>query len=816
MRGLWDDARFGVRLLARTPGFTAAALITLGLAIGANTVLFSLIDAIFLRPLGVADGSRLVHVYETRNGGGAFPLSIADYFDYRRNARSFENMAAHYPTAPLHVVVNGEPATITGSVVTASYFDVLGLRPSLGRFFLEEEDRVHDRDAVVVISHAFWQQRLEGRSDVLGQTIGINGRTFAIVGVTPPGFGATVQGSSASHLWIPSAMFRVGYRYCADPFARDCTVVQIIARLKRGVALDAARAEMTLLSRQIETAYPSSHAALGVSVVPARGSSPAGQETNLPIVGFLLAGVCMVLLVACANVGGLLLVRGVKRRREVAIRLALGAHRGRVIRQLLTEAALLAAAGGALGVIVAIWANDAVRGFYATDYAGRPLHFELGIRGWVLVATTAISLITAVLAGLLPALLVSTTNVLTSLKDESGTGGPRPSRLRDALVVLQIACAMVLLVGAGLLVRSLQQISRGPGIDTARVIMLRLRPSLVAYEGTKAHAFHREVIRRLEQLPGVVAASPGESLPLFGAGSEVTVSAADANAAGPVSFRVTTSRVGDRYFAVLGLPLLQGREFDSRDLAAGQPVAIINDVLAHRLWPGERAAGRTLRVDERPYEVVGVVRAGQYHAITTAPAPYLYLNYWQQSARGGWPSDSRTHVRVTGDAAEMMPIIRREIAAIDPAVPLSEDYPLSTRVRFEFRQVRMAMTLLVSFAIVAVVLAATGLYGIVAFAMSLRTREIAIRMALGASPDQVRLFIARQGRTVALSGVVLGITAAAAGARVLSTMLYGVQAHDAATFAVAAVLLAGIAALATGVTARRAMRIDPALTLRQE
>lgn len=815
MRSLWEDVRFGARLLARTPGFTAAALITLALGIGANAVLFSLVDAIFLRPLAVSDPSRLVHVYQTRDRSGAFPLSMADYFDYRQNARSFEEIGAHYPTAPLHVVVDGEPVAINGSVVTASYFRVLNLRPALGRFFLETEDEARDRDAVVVVSHSFWQQRLEGSPQALGRTISVNGRMFAIVGVAPPGFGAVVQGLSASHIWIPTAMFRVGYRYCADAFRRGCTVVMMLARLKREVTLSDARAELDVLSRQIESAHPSTNAGLGVVVVPARGTSPDGQTTNVPMIGFLLGGVGLVLLVACANVGGLLLVRGVKRRREVAIRLALGAHRGRVIRQLLTEATVLALAGGALGMLVAIWANDTLRSFYATDYAGRPLHFEVGIRGWVLAATSGISLLTALIAGLIPALLVSGTNVVTSLKDEGGTGASRPSRFRDGLVVLQVACAMVLLVGAGLLVRSLQEISRGPGIDPSRVIMLRLRPSLVAYDAAKAHAFQREVIRRLELLPGVVAASPGESLPLFGAGGESIISAGDVPTGGRDTVTVLSSRVGARYFEVLGLPLLDGREFDSRDTAEGQPVAIINEVLARQVWPGERAVGRTVRIGGRSHEVVGVVRAAQYLSIADTPAPYLYLNYWQQNP-SGWPSDSRTHVRVNGDAAVMMPRIRREIAAVDPAVPLSEDYPLAARVRFAFRHIRMAMTMLVSFAVLSIVLAATGLYGVVAFAMSLRTREIAIRMALGARPDQMRLLVIRHGMKVAVLGAAIGLAAAVAGARLLSRMLYGVQPHDTGIFVGVAAMLIVITLVASGIPARRAMRVDPALTLRQE
>ena len=485
MRSLWEDVRFGARLLARAPGFTVAALMTLALGIGANSALFSFADAIFFRPLAVSDASSLVHVYQTRNGSGFFPLSLTDYVYYRQHARSFAGLAAQYPTAPLHVIVKGQAIAITGSVVTASYFSVLGLQPALGRFFLDTEDQVRDRDAVVVVSHDFWQQKLDGSLAVLGQTITINGRAFAIVGVTPAGFsGGVLQGMSASSMWIPSAMFRVGYRYC-DAFAPDCTVVQMLGRLTTHTTLDDARTELSLLARQLETAYPATNTGLGLAVLPARGAYPDEQSTNLRMVGLLLAGVGMVLLVACANIGGLLLVRGVKRRREIGIRLALGANRGRIVRQLLTEATLLAVAGAAVGLLIASWANDLLRSFYSTDYAGRPLQFEMGIRAWIVAVTGGLALLTALLCGLVPALLASNADVVGALKDESGTGGPRRSIFRDALVVLQVACSMMLLVGAGLLIRSMQDIARGPGIDVSRVILLRLRPSLVAYRWRK-------------------------------------------------------------------------------------------------------------------------------------------------------------------------------------------------------------------------------------------------------------------------------------------------------------------------------------------
>ncbi|HSC29170.1 MAG TPA: ABC transporter permease [Vicinamibacterales bacterium] len=814
MRALWDDARFGARLLARTPGFTGAALTTLALGIGVGTAFFSFVDAVFLRPLGVADSDRLVHVHQTRNGAGAFPLSLTDYFHFRNHARSFTESAAHYPSAPLHVVIDGEPLAVTGSVVTAGYFRLLGLRPALGRFFLETEDRVRDRDAVVVVSHAFWQHRLDGSPAVLDRSILINGRSFSVVGVAPAGFSGVMPGVGVSDVWIPSAMFQVGYRYC-DAFAPGCTIVQMIARLAPGTSFERAGAELDALARQLEASHPATNATLGARVVPARGLSPAAQQETVTITGLLLAGAAMVLLVTCANVGGLLLVRGVKRRREIAIRLALGAGRWRVVRQLFTETTLLAAIGGALGLLVATWGNELLRSFYSTDYAGRQLQFDVGIRGWILATTAGLSLLAAVLSGVAPAVLTSATNVVASLKATTAGGSARPTRVRDGLVVAQIACAMALLAGAGLLVRSLQDVARGPGVDTSRIILLRLRPSLVAYDGAKARAFQEEVIRRLELLPGVEAASAGESLPILAWSSRFSVTS-ELDGTAPERLEVGGSRIGDRYFEVIGTAALEGREFERSDRTDSRPVAIVNDVLARQLWPGERVVGRTLRVDDRTVTIVGVVPDVQYRTINDPPAPYLYLNYWQQEPSEGWSADSRTHVRVTGDAGAMMTRIRREIAAVDPNVPLQEDYPLETRVAFTFRNVRMAMTMLSSFGVLALVLTAVGLYGVVAFATSLRMREISIRLALGARPDQVRRLIVSRGLRLAALGCALGLAGALAGTPWLATMLYGVRPHDPGTFAIAAAILTVVALAASSLPAWRATRVDPAIVLRQE
>ena len=815
MRQIWDDLRFGLRSLARSPGFTAAALVTLALAIGANATLFSLADALYLRLLDVPEASRLVHVYQTRRAGQSggdrfYPLSLADYFDYGDQARSFESLAAHYSSSPMHLVIDGEPLAVSGSVVTASYFTVLRITPALGRFFGPEEDTVRDRDAVAVISHDLWQRRFDGNPQVIGRAIQVNGRAFTVIGVASHGFDGVFNGGTAPQVWIPTAMFRYGYRYCQDGFARDCTIVEMLGRLKPQATIADAQVELSMIAARLRAAYPGVNDGRDVIVLPVRGASPERQAGHERIVPLLLGGVGLLLLIACANVAGLLLARGTTRRKEVAIRLALGAGRGRIVRHFLAESALLTVGGGALGLVLTLWSKELVASFYAADYAGRPLSLDIEIGGWPLIGTALLCALTTVLCGLMPALQSARADVLPALKAESGAAGRPRSRMRDGLVVAQVALSGVLLVGAALLVRSVLEIHRGPGVDVDRVLVLRLRPSLVEYDSERARAFQREVIRRLESLPGVEAASPSENFPLLiGGGVQVALSGERE------TFGANAGRVGDGYFRVMGQPLLAGRDFNDSDGPATMPVVVVDDLLASRLGGVDQVVGRLMTLDGRPHEVVGVVRAAHYRTSQARPVPFVYRNYWQQSGKG-FSADSRTHVRVAGDAHSMMARIRGEIAAIDRNVPISEDYPLRDRLRFHFQPVRLVMTLLVSFGVVALVLTIVGLYGLVAFVASTRTREIAIRLAVGATRRDVRRLVVGHGARLAVIGAAVGFASAFAASRVLAGLLYGVHAHDAATFGIVATGLVGVALCATWLPARRASRVDPAAFLRQE
>jgi predicted permease len=814
VHALWHDVRFAARSLANSRGFTVVAVVTLGLGIGANTTILSLADALFLRGLSVPDARDVVHVNGAVAGrADTYPLSFPDFRYYRERSRSFADIAAHYPGSPLSLVIDGVPSSIIGSVVTANYFTILRIRPALGRFFVPAEDSVRDRDAVVVIGYGLWRERFGGAPDVIGKRMLVNGTSFTIVGVAPPGFRGVIGGMPESQVWLPSAMFRVGYRYC-NAFERGCTIVQMLGRLRRGVTLADAQVELDVLARQLASAFPETNRDVGVRVVAARGATVRADQSRL--VGLLAGAVGVVLLIACANLSGLLLARGLGRRKEVAVRVALGATQGRVVRQLLVETVLIALGAGAMGTVAAVWGKDLIQSLYGSDYAGRPINFSLEI-GWsVLGWTLGLSMLCGIIAGLVPALESRRADVMRVLRDESTGSGLTRLRLRNLLVVSQVALSVALLVGAGLTIRSMQRLYQGRTFDPRRVVVLRLRPSLVGHESERAWRFQREVVRRLEALPGVESASPSEGIPMFGGGGEVDVSIPGRNVRGAAdSVRVATNRVGARYFATLGSGLLDGREFTDRDVAGTPNVAILNDVLADRLWPRARAVGRSVLIDGTPHEVIGVVRDLQSYSLTDRPQPYLFRSYWQQDDKTSWQEDSRTHVRVRGDPHAILPALRREIAAVDPDVPISEDYALSDRVRYTFQPVRVASRALVCFAL-ALTLSMVGLYGVLAFAVSLRTREIAIRMALGTGRADVGRLVLGQSARLAVTGAAIGVAVALAGARLLASLLYGVPTHDLTAFIGAPLVLIAVALVATLVPVRRAMRVDHGIALRHE
>ena len=814
-----QDLHYAIRSMKQTPGFTVAAIATLALGLGVNSAVLSLAEAIFLKPLPLPEASRLVLVDQTlplRPPIYAFPLSYPDYLYYRDHARTFEGLAAHYATSPLHVSTSDGGFGVLGSVVTANYFSVLRVRPAMGRFFTDEEDRTPGKNPVAILSHHLWASRYGADGQILGAIVRINGTDFTVVGIAPDGFRGILRGFDPVDVWIPTAMFKVGYRYC-DGFARDCRIVGLVGRLADGTTMQDAQTEMTLLARQLATTFPDTNKGRGVVVRPARGVRVDEQVTHRPLVALLAAGAALVLTVASANVAGLLLARGLRRRKEIAIRLALGASRARLIRQLIVESTVLALAGGIAGLMVAVWSTDVARGFFGITAQGGAAYLDLSLDLRVLGAGFAMALATGVITGVAPALRATRTGALPALKDDTAGAGSRRTRLREGLIVVQVAVSVLLLAASGLVVRSFLMVHRGPGFDPDALVVLRLRPSLIGYTAERAWRFQREVIRRLETIPGVVAASPANNppLPRWGMGSAPMQSAGDTSDPSD-AFRVATTNVGPRYFKTLGVPLVEGREFDDRDRADGPRVAIVNETLARHFWPAGHAAGSLVMIGRMRVEIIGVVKNFQYLSAFEQPEPIAYFNFWQQDTAENWSHDSRTHVRVAGDAAAMLPQIQRTIAAIDADVPVSEAAALGTRLDSAFSDVRAARTFLVTFGALALVLSTIGLYAALAFAVGQRTREIAIRMALGAGRIDIGRLVLQRGAAIVSLGVAAGLVASAIAGPLLARLLYGVNPRDPLTLLAGPSVLALVALLAIWLPARRAMAMDPMEALRSE
>jgi predicted permease len=654
-----------------------------------------------------------------------------------------------------------------------------------------------------------WRTRFAADPRILERTIALNGTMFTIVGVAPAGFHGATRGVGTTDVWIPAAMFRVGYRFC-DAFERTCRVIGMIGRLAPGRSIADAQAELDVAARQLEAMYPEVNKGRGAIVFPLRGIREQEQVAFSQTATLLLVTAGLVLLTTCANLAGLLLARGANRRREIAIRQALGAGRGRLIRQLFVESALLAILGAAMGLIVALWTRDLLSVFYA--------NVDLDLDGVVLGVTAAVAVTAALLFGLLPAWRTSRHDVMPVIRAQGADarGGAARSHLRDGLVVLQVALAVVLVSGAALLIQSVRSLHRGPGYDVDHIAMTRLRPSLVGYDAKAARAFHANVIRRLEALPSVIGASTAAYPPLPGWGGLLPIWRAGEPLPSPdAALQARLNWVGPRFFETLGTTLLQGREFDDRDGAVAPPVAILGEHLSRRLWPDGSALGRVVVVDGREHTVVGIARDEQYLTTGEAARPFFYLSY-QQMSSGPMSLDSRTHVRVAGDLTSMLPLIRRTIAEVDPNVPGNEPQALADGVAIQFRNVRGASALLIWLAGLALLLTTLGLYAVLAFGVTQRRRELAIRLAIGATHGRIAGRVVGRGAALAAVGTAVGLAGAFVAVRSLTSLMYGVAPNDPATMAVVAAVLMTIALVASYVPARRAARVDPIAALRAD
>jgi predicted permease len=805
-----QDIRYGLRQLRKSPAFTAIALLIIATGVAANVSVFAFRDALFLQSMPAQNASGLVRIRTSENDGeGRF--AYPEYAYLRDHAKTLRPLVAHYSTAPLYIAANGEMEEIIGAAVSSNYFAMLGLRPYIGRFFSAEEDSIPDRDAVAVIGYGFWQRTYGGDPKVLGKALTINGRTFSIIGVMPEQFRGVEIGGNPNELWIPTAMIRVGYRFC-DGFQPSCTILDLIGRLAPGKNASEAQAELAMLRQQLEHKAGGIDERLGVLVEPAIGIS---GDHYFRIFIRLLTGIgAGVLLIVCANLGGLLLTRGTARSGELALRQALGATRTRIARQLLTESLLLALIGGALGVLISVWTSRWLAAFYSVDAEGYRHVFDLRFDTLVLGYSVLVAVVGGLLFGLLPCWQANRSDLSCSLK--SGGAGQHPSknRSRTVLIVAQVALALPLVVGAGLLAHSAAEIKTGRNMDLSRVLGLRLRPQLLNYSPAKAQAFTREVLQRLHNLPGVESVSLAKGIGLVWRANEgVRMSLPGQTYSSPDDGPVIEFKpIAPAYFGTLGIPFVAGRDLADRDTPESIPVAIVNETLAHKVSKGTLSVGRTIVLNEKPYQVVGIVRDAQTHSIAEGPDPVAYVAFWQDTSM----VDSRLCVRMGGSPVAGLTMIRKAIAMVDPKVPITEMMPLQEQVRARYTDARVASAVVACAAALGLLLSAMGLFAVIAYEISRRRQEIGIRMAMGANPEDVTRLFLKQSAALILPGIGLGVGLALLTTRLLASWLFGVQPFDPATFAAAIATLLVVGVLACYISARRAAKVDPMVALRYE
>ncbi|HEU4451578.1 MAG TPA: ABC transporter permease [Longimicrobium sp.] len=800
MEAFRQDLRFALRWLAKSPGFAAVVVLTLALGIGANTAIFSVVNAVLLRPLPYPDPERIVRVWPES------PLPPGGFVEMDEGKRAFERLGGVGAEGAFALTGAGGPERLEGADVTAGLFPMLGVAPAAGRGFTPDEN-APGRDAVVVLSHALWQQRFGASPAVIGQRITLNGVPRTVVGVMPAGFQFP---SRRTQLWVPTVLDAANPASYWNPGG-----LNVYGRLAEGATPEQALREVrTLLPRMKEKfPWPMPDAwGAGLSVVPLQTLMAGEVRKGLMV---LLGAVGAVLLIACVNVANLLLARTAARRREMATRAAMGASRMRLLRQMLTESILLSLAGGAGGLLLALAGG---RVLLAALPADLPRSGEVGVDARVLGFTLLLALGTGVLFGLLPAIRASRGDLHASLKAGGRRSGSASSqRLSGALVMVEVALAVVLVIGAGLLLQSLWKLRqvdpgfRPEGVTTARLTLTGPRfedPARVA-------AFYDDVLTRVRALPGVRAASVVSQLPLDGAFSgfpfEVEGRPPAPGAAPPTAGSWVAT---PDHLRAMGIPLLRGRSFEAADGAGSVRVALVNEALARRYWPGEDPIGKRLRpawMREGWLTVVGVVGNVRHEGLGSQDGPEFYRAFAQE------PAPVMTLV-VRADAAPqaMAAALRAAVAAADPDVPASDLRPLEAVVSASVARPRFTSLLLAVFAAVALVLGAVGIYGVVAYAVSQRTHEIGVRMALGAGSDTVLRLVLRQGAVLAGIGVVLGLAAALALTRVLGSLLFGVSALDPLTFAAVGTAVVAVALVASWVPARRAARVDPAVALRTE
>jgi putative ABC transport system permease protein len=827
MHTLIQDLRYGARTLVKNPVFTLIAVITLSLGIGANTAIFSVVDAALLRPLSYPEAERLVFLWST-TGSGGFGSAMPDYREWRDQNRTLEGLAGYYYGDFNLSTSGGEPERVQGAYITSNLFDVLKVPPAIGRRFTWEEDQF-GRHRVVLLSHGLWRRSFGGDPSIVGREIKLNGESFIVTGVMPQGT-PFFNNIPEVELWTPIA-FAPG-----DSLdTRNNHFVILAGRLKPGVTVAQAQEDASAISRRVEEQFPENKG-FGALITPMHEELTRDSSQALYV---LLGAVAFVLLVACVNIANLMLARAAAREREMAIRASLGAGKARIVRQLMVECLPLGLMGGVLGVLLALWGIDLLESLLPDSL---PRHNEISVDGRVLSFTAALSLITVLLFGLLPALQAVKGEVRAALS-KGGRGGSRQGGLRRLLVIAEVALALVLLVGAGLMVRSFAKLRQADvGFTERNVLTMRVPLPDAKYpipinandpRNPAGLAFYEQLLARIEALPGVKAVTASTVLPLGSMetwGKGFSIEGRPAPPSLDQAPLVNFALISHDFFRTFGISLRRGRSFTTQDRENSQPVAIVNETLARRFFPNEDPVGKTIwmgppehmlpgaQTPENRFVrrmIVGVVADVKGGGLNQPTAPLVY-SPMHQYRREGWTNTLTLAVRTENTPEALTAAIRAQVRALDQEQPVTNIQTMGELLDQSLSEAKFNLLLLGLFAVVALVLAAIGVYGVMSYAVTQRTREIGVRMALGAQPRSVLRLVIGQGMTLVSAGVVIGVAASWALTRLMATMLFETRATDPATFASIALLLAAVALVACWIPARRAAKVDPMVALRTE
>lgn len=814
METLLQDVRFGFRRLLKSKAFSLVAVLSLALGIGANTAIFSLVNIVLFRPLPVPNPEQIVAVAAVGKEGAMAAHSYLNYVDLRDRNDVMSGLLS-YRFAPMSMSRNGNNEKVWGYLVSGNYFDVLGVKPVRGRAFLPEEDKTRLSHPVVVISHSLWQTRFGGDANIIDSDVLINGKKFKVIGVAPAGFKGT-EVIYTPEIFVPFAMQKWIEPESDYLDVRGTQNIFVVGRLKPGASAAQANAAFKLQAAQLAKDFPNDNEGLSYEITPPGFILPQIRSGMLGVSAALMGLVALVLLIACTNLANLLLARATERSKEIAIRLSIGASRGRIIRQLLTESVLLAAAGGLVGVLLARWIIDVLIGLKPP--IDIPVAIELHVDWRVLIFSMFVSVITGVLFGLVPALQATKTDLVSSLKDVASQSGVRRSWLRSSLVVAQIAVSLLLLVAAGLTLRALQQLrALNPGFNPENAIMMSFDLSLQGYKTADGVPFRKQLLRRVESLPGVQSASFTDYMPLsINYNSQAILIEGQPQERGANAPTAMNADVGLRYFETIGTPLLAGRDLNEQDQEGKTRSVVVNETFARKFFPGtnpnENALGHRFRTspEREPWQIVGVARDGKYWNIGEAPRAFVWFPLGDQLAF------NTMLVRTTVQPETVIGAIRSEIRALDPNLPVTDVKTLREHMNLSLFPARAVAALLAAFGLLALALAAIGIYGVMAYSVAQRTREIGIRMALGAQRSDVLRLMLRQGMTLAAIGMGIGLATALVLTRLLSGLLYGVSSTDAVAFAGVSLLLGLVVLVACFIPASKAAKVDPMVALRYE